>query len=82
MKHYLLSGTWKVLQQDLDRDGLDDLKTVTSTEANWIPARVSGEIHLDLIRAERMEEPLFSTNMPECRWPEQYGLMPEIFLIW
>lgn len=73
MKHLLLSGDWQVLQQPLDRDGLCDPHILSSPEADWIPARVPGEIHLDLMRAGRMEEPLFSTNMPECRWPEQYA---------
>ena len=44
---------------------------IKKARSGWIAARVPGEIHLDLMRAGQMEEPLVSTNAWECRWPEK-----------
>ncbi len=36
-----------------------------------IPASVPGEVHLDLLRAGRIEEPLFGENAKKCQWVEE-----------
>ncbi|MCS7241567.1 glycosyl hydrolase 2 galactose-binding domain-containing protein, partial [Candidatus Caldatribacterium sp.] len=38
---------------------------------NAIPAYVPGEVHLDLLRAGQIEEPLFGENAKRCQWLEE-----------
>jgi len=66
-----LNGTWKVRPEPLSCRGETGLRRVRKARSGWLPARVPGEIHLDLIRAGQMEEPLVSTNAWKCRWPEK-----------
>ena len=66
-----LGGSWKVLECPLSRIGTRGLGAVKRTRGGWIDVRVPGEIHIDLMRAGRMPEPLVSTNAPRCRWPEK-----------
>jgi len=33
-----------------------------------IPARVPGDVHLDLMRAGKIQDPLLGDNAPKCRW--------------
>ncbi|MCE9616256.1 MAG: hypothetical protein K8T26_18440 [Lentisphaerae bacterium] len=66
-----LNGTWRVRPTALARRGEAGLQSVRRAHKGWLPARVPGEIHLDLIRAGQMREPLVSTQAPRCRWPEQ-----------
>ena len=70
MQSIALDGDWEVLPMDLDCRGTDGLKKVHRRRSGWIPVDVPGEIHLDLIRAGKMEEPTVSTRMGHCRWPE------------
>lgn len=65
-----LDGLWSVRPEPIDRLGLEGLAVVRTATEGWIPARVPGEVHLDLIRAGQMPEPTLGANMPECRWPE------------
>ncbi len=71
MEAQILDGEWQVLEQPLTRIGAAGLKKVKATRAGWLRASVPGEIHLDLIRAGRMPEPLVSRNAAACRWPEK-----------
>ena len=71
MKTINLNGTWQVHEQPLSTEGERGLKRVKKLRAGWLPARVPGEIHVDLMRAGRMDEPLVGTNTPKCRWPEK-----------
>jgi beta-mannosidase len=62
-----LNGDWTVTPLPLDASYL----LFTQTNAEPIPARVPGEIHLDLMRAGRMEDPDVGDNArTRCRWPE------------
>ena len=66
-----LNGKWKVLALPLSAKGETGLRKLKQTRGGWLEARVPGEIHLDLKRADKMLEPLESTNAPRCRWPEK-----------
>jgi len=66
-----LDGKWKVRGESLSCTGLAGLKKVEKKRSGWIAAQVPGEIHLDLMRAGRLEEPLFSLNAKKSRWPEK-----------
>lgn len=66
-----LNGKWKVRDEDLACKGVSGLTKTTVADSGWIAATVPGEIHLDLVRAGRMEEPLVSVNAKDCRWPEK-----------
>ena len=65
-----LDGLWQVRPDRLACDGQAGLGEVRRARSGWMSARVPGEIHLDLIRAGEMPEPLESDNIAECRWPE------------
>jgi beta-mannosidase len=69
MRTLNLNGTWQVFDTPLSCDGLAGLADATVGEG--MAARVPGEIHLDLMRAGRMPEPLYSLNTKDCRWPEE-----------
>ena len=65
-----LNGTWTVCPEDISCTDQAGLEHVLRSTDGWIDAIVPGEIHLDLIRAGQMAEPVVSNNAPECRWPE------------
>lgn len=65
-----LNGAWKVLDMPKSCAGTAGLAKVSKRKGGWLKAMVPGEIHLDLIRAKRMEEPLVSLNAKKSRWPE------------
>ena len=71
MRTLNLAGKWKVRDMPLACKGASGLKRVTKTRSGWLPAKVPGEIHLDLMRAGCMEEPLLSLNAKKSRWPEK-----------
>ena len=66
-----LDGKWKVRDEALSCKGTAGLSRATDACSDWMPAKVPGEIHLDLMRAGRLEEPLVSLNAKESRWPEK-----------
>jgi beta-mannosidase len=62
-----LNGDWTVTPLPLDAR----YPLYVATSAERIPAKVPGEIHLDLMRAGRMEDPDVGDNArTRCRWPE------------
>ena len=71
MKTLSLDGKWKVRDETLSCKDISGFDKVIKACDGWIPARVPGEIHLDLVHAGRLEEPLFSLNAKESRWPEK-----------
>lgn len=73
MKTLSLDGAWKVKEAPLSCKGAAGLARMLRSRARWMPARIPGEIHLDLIRAGRMEEPLVSLNAKQSRWPERHS---------
>jgi len=66
-----LDGTWQVREAPLSCSGERGLLRMKRSRKGWFPARVPGEIHLDLMRAGRMPEPLVGLNAHKCRWPEK-----------
>ena len=66
-----LNGNWKVKDETLSCKGTTGLKKILKNRAGRIESRVPGEIHLDLMRAGRLDEPLFSLNAKKSRWPEK-----------
>ncbi|HOF89628.1 MAG TPA: hypothetical protein PLZ36_16220, partial [Armatimonadota bacterium] len=73
MQSRSLNGHWQVRPDSLALDGQDGYAEISRRAEGWIDARVPGEIHLDLMRAGQMDEPLASTNTPRCRWPEEHA---------
>ncbi|MFA6241261.1 MAG: sugar-binding domain-containing protein [Candidatus Hydrogenedentales bacterium] len=66
-----LDGKWQVREAPLSWVGTSGYGKAMAEDSEWIPAQVPGEIHLDLMRAGRMDEPLVSLNAKKSRWPEQ-----------
>ena len=71
MYAFSLDGTWRVRETALSCQGTVGLAKVLGARAGWMRAEVPGEIHLDLVRAGRMGEPLVSLNAKKSRWPER-----------
>ncbi len=65
-----LSGDWELRQESLAVSGERGARQVAGREADWLAATVPGEVHLELVKAGVMPEPLHSLNAPHCRWPE------------
>jgi len=68
-----LDGRWSVRRAPLTSEGETGCRGARRARKGWLPARVPGEIHLDLVRAGQMEEPLVSDNVSKARWPEKYS---------
>jgi beta-mannosidase len=68
-----LDGKWQVNRSDLDSIGEAGLSGILRRKSGWIPATVPGEIHLDLVRAGEMPEPMTGNNPPRCAWPENHA---------
>ncbi|MFT5433037.1 MAG: beta-mannosidase, partial [Myxococcota bacterium] len=71
METLSLNGKWKVRDEPLSCKGIGGLRRTVEADSRWIPASVPGEIHLDLLRAGVIDEPLISLNAKESRWPEK-----------
>ena len=68
-----LNGTWQVQATDLAVAGEDGCAQLAPDAGEWLPAEVPGEIHLDLMRAGKMQAPEISDNARGCRWPEGHA---------
>ncbi len=68
-----LNGTWSVRAEPMACIGEAGLAQALQAQDGWLPAEVPGEIHLDLIRAGKMAEPMVGANMPDSRWPETHS---------
>ena len=70
MDSIALDGPWWVRPEAFECAGETGLTEVVRQQDRWLPAKVPGEVHLDLMRAGRMQNPSVGSNMPQCRWPE------------
>ena len=68
-----LDGNWDLHKASLKCEGEPGLRRVRQERNGWMPARVPGEVHLDLVRAGQMYEPLVSDNVSRSRWPEKHS---------
>lgn len=69
-----LGGTWSVSALPLEVQGEAGHKTFVASNADRMEAEVPGEIHLDLMRAGRMDDPAVSDNArTQGRWPEAHS---------
>jgi len=70
MKQIDLNGLWQLTGSG---PGVGDAQGWHQTgvpAGQSIPARVPGDVHLDLLRAGRIAEPLFGRNTLDCQWVE------------
>ncbi|RMD78168.1 MAG: beta-mannosidase, partial [Lentisphaerae bacterium] len=65
-----LNGTWQLRHEHLAVAGIEGYHCVHEKANDWLAATVPGEVHLDLIQAGLMEEPLVSDHAFQARWPE------------
>src|SRR5262249_52745168 len=69
-----LDGTWRVMPLPLSAEGEAGYAWFMHTNSERLAAQVPGEIHLDLMRAGKMEDPDIGDNARRaCRWPENYS---------
>ena len=69
-----LDGNWEVTTLPLDVAGEAGYRTYLQGAGEKLTAEVPGEIHLDLMRAGKMDDPNVSDNArTRCRWPEQHS---------
>ncbi len=66
-----LNGAWELRNEHLAVKGESGCNMLAGAKnKNWIDATVPGEVHLDLMAAGKMDEPLVADNAQKCRWPE------------
>lgn len=41
------------------------------SDSEWLPAIVPGDVHLDLLRNGKIDDPLYGTNAEKCKWIEE-----------
>ena len=69
-----LNGVWSLIRLPLDMRGDAGYRELKRNHHNRLPAQVPGEVHLDLMRVGRMDDPNVSDNArARCRWPERYS---------
>ncbi|MEI6085704.1 MAG: hypothetical protein WCS70_15580 [Verrucomicrobiota bacterium] len=66
-----LNGTWRLLGSDGERGRVEHANNPVADEARYIDAQVPGEVHLDLWRAGRIDDPYVGTNCLKARWVEE-----------
>ncbi|MBU2615137.1 MAG: hypothetical protein KKG87_06235 [Elusimicrobia bacterium] len=71
MKSLSLNGKWLLTWISQSAIKGKDIRTVEDDKRNWIEASVPGDVHLDLIKAGLIEEPLYAKNAEKCRWIEE-----------
>ncbi|MCX7597281.1 MAG: hypothetical protein N2512_00210, partial [Armatimonadetes bacterium] len=67
MRKLSLDGMWEITHCP---DGQGSAESLSGLE--WIPAQVPGEVHLDLMRAGKLEDPFFDLNHIKARELEQH----------
>ena len=70
MQDINLNGSWSVRPAALDCIGEAGFEQIRRAHDGWIEAQVPGEIHLDLIRAGQMPDPVVGAN---CCFGEMGG---------
>src|SRR5258708_2028379 len=69
-----LGGTWSVTALPLEAQGKEGYQQWQQMADKALAAQVPGDVHLDLVRAGRMPDPLISDNArTQCRWPEEHS---------
>ena len=69
-----LNGPWWVSALPLTLEGPKGYQQLQQEKAERWAAEVPGDVHLDLMRAGRMEDPDKSDNArARCRWPENHS---------
>jgi beta-mannosidase len=71
MKELSLNGKWTLEMKDWGKGVLEEPFLPSYVPKDPVEAQVPGEVHLDLLRAGRIEEPLYGVNAPKYRWLEE-----------
>ena len=66
-----LDGQWKLKGIDGHRGSPESYCAESVDERTFVVARVPGEVHLDLMRQGRIEDPRVGTNALKVRWVEE-----------
>jgi hypothetical protein len=64
-----LNGAWQLYPTPLSLEGEAGCRKVAARATGWLAAEVPGEVHLDLMRAGKMDDPEIGDNARRCRWP-------------
>ncbi|MHB0858316.1 MAG: beta-mannosidase [Anaerolineae bacterium] len=77
-----LDGTWQLKGTDGRRGGVAPYCAPTIDDRTCIDARVPGQVHLDLMRCGRIEDPRLGTNALKARWvEEQFWIYRRTFVV-
>ena len=66
-----LNGTWLVRWTDFQRGRTEHANRDTIDRARYLEAQVPGEVHLDLVRADLLDDPADGVNVLKARWVEE-----------
>jgi beta-mannosidase len=65
-----LNGVWQLGESAPGAGDAQGWQRTGVPAEHAIPAQVPGDVHLDLLHAGRINEPLFGKNALDCRWVE------------
>jgi len=69
MEEYSLHGEWELREEPIST-GVSQFGRVAEAKDGWISARVPGDVHVDLLAAGRIPEPLVGLNSFKTEWIE------------
>lgn len=64
---YYVSEGWKVVDLEHENSGENIMETTRYTDT-WLDAEVPGDIHNDLFKADRINDPYYADNSKEIGW--------------
>jgi beta-mannosidase len=70
MKQLDLNGLWQLGESAPGAGDAQGWYRTGVPADQVVPAQVPGDVHLDLLRAGRIAEPLYGKNVLDCRWVE------------
>ena len=68
MQRYSLNGKWELKYRD--HEELVNFSKIDNGRDNWYNAKVPGDVHLDMMEAGLIDNPIFGRNADHCLWME------------
>jgi len=66
-----LNGAWRLAWCEPGKGELRGWPETGPADTDLVDAAVPGDVHLDLMRAGLLDEPLYGRNAPACQWMER-----------
>jgi beta-mannosidase len=66
-----LNSDWKIQHYDVGAERDLEVASPEFIDYFWLPAKVPGDVHSTLIKANLIDDPFFGHNDLKCRWVEE-----------